>query len=256
MPLKASPLLLPPKGSLHWSDNVLCLSFQPIWRSSSEYVAGPTELALIATSLNSCPPPVPGRCSSSKDLVFFCFTASSPLQPQLGQGFPGSTASSKAPKKDLRADSGRRVLMLTHCLQQQHLRELPRVGAVQQLLVFHGNLSADGRAQLPQALQSLTWKSYEFLKLLLQPADFFTQLNVIHPAETQTKPLRERPGEERFQTSSANTQPTVEGKALSAHSGERRFTCLPPRNSCTLHLRAFVGATWVVPVVVGKVSSL
>lgn len=35
------------------------------------------------------------------------------------------------------------------------------------------------------ALQSLTRKGKELLKLLFQPADFFAELNVIHPAETQ-----------------------------------------------------------------------
>lgn len=96
-------------------------------------------------------------------------------------------------------------LMLTHFLQQHHLYEQPWVGALQELLAFHRNLSADcsGRVQRSEALQSLTWKGYEFLKLLFQPADFLTKLNVIHPAETQMKPLRERPGEERFNTSRA-----------------------------------------------------
>lgn len=104
--------------------------------------------------------------------------------------------------------------MLTHCLQQHCLWEHPGVGAVQELAVFHGNLSANcsGRVQLSEALQSLTWKSYEFLKLLFQPADFFTKLNVIHPAETQVKPLRERLGGERLKTFRAT--PSQHWKAM------------------------------------------
>lgn len=46
------------------------------------------------------------------------------------------------------------------------------------------------RAWQGAALQSLTRKDKELLKLLFQPADFFAELNVIHPAETQMKPWR------------------------------------------------------------------
>lgn len=44
--------------------------------------------------------------------------------------------------------------MLMHRLQQQCLWEHAGVGAVQELLVFHGNLSADcsSRVQLAEAL--------------------------------------------------------------------------------------------------------
>jgi len=68
------------------------------------------------------------------------------------------------------------------------------------------------RLQRSEVLQSLTWKGYEFLKLLFQPADFFAQLNVIHPAKTQTKPLRERLAEQKFKASRAT--PSQHQKAM------------------------------------------
>lgn len=50
------------------------------------------------------------------------------------------------------------------------------------------------------AAQSLTWQGQEFLQLCFQPADLLTELDVVHPAGTQTEPLRGKLGEKRFQT--------------------------------------------------------
>lgn len=102
--------------------------------------------------------------------------------------------------------------------------------------------------QLSKPFQSLTWKGYEFLKLLFQPADFFTKLNVVHPAETQMTALRERLGEERLRTSKA----TLQGDALGVCSGEHRFTRLAMGKLQPLHLRASVGTTWIELLGVGK----
>lgn len=57
---------------------------------------------------------------------------------------------------------------------------------------------------LPQLPPTLTWQLQEFLQLCFQPADLLTQLDVVHPAETQTEPLR---GKTEVQKPQSNTQP-------------------------------------------------
>lgn len=134
-------------------------------------------------------------------------------------------------------------------MQQQHLKG----GPGEKLLAFHGNLSAEcrGRVQLFEVLQSLTWKGYQFLKLLFQPTDFFAKLNVIHPAETRMKPLRETLGEERCKTSRAkpNTCPQCPWWGAQIY--------LPSHgNQQPLHLRAAFAAKRVVSPAVGKAKVL
>lgn len=182
------------------------------------YVAGPTVSAFIATSLSVCPPLIPDQCFSLKDSCFSSFSFPLPFSPGLD--------------KDSLAASSKGSQDRSH---QQRPWEHPGVGAIQELLVCHGNLSANcsRRLQLSEPSQSRTWKGYEFLKLLFQPADFFAKLNVIHPAKTQMKTAEEEKDWERKGSKPREQQPA---NALSARGGEHRFTCLLMGNGSPLRL--------------------
>lgn len=87
--------------------------------------------------------------------------------------------------------------------EQQLPWEHPGAGALPELLVFPGC----SRVGLSEAPQSLTGQGQEFLELRFQPADFLTKLDVVHPAETQTEPLRGKTGRGEVPNPRSNTQP-------------------------------------------------
>lgn len=201
--------------------------------------------SLEPNSTLPCLPPLPDpRCSSEDSYFFpFCFLC---CQLRPARGLP-------VPRKTSGQTQGATFLLLMHCLQLQHLWEHPKGGHGEELLEFHGSLSVErrGRVQLFEVLQSLTWKGYQFLKLLFQPADFFAKLNVIHPAETQMKPLRETLGEERCKTSRAKPSTCPQCPRWGAQ------ICPPSHgNRQPLHLRAAFAAKWVVSPAVGKAKVL